>query len=162
MEIKYAILTNCKLQQVGTEFSRKPYAIAVQSGSGLKDQISAAILKLLNERKLEALKEKWWNENPHKVNCPSVDDESNGISIQNIGGVFIVILAGILLSFITLIFEYMYYRKKGLGKLGKRANESASSDTTQSSDVQDTTIDENRFSLHNGSVAHYTNSAFQF
>ncbi|RCN39163.1 hypothetical protein ANCCAN_14919 [Ancylostoma caninum] len=41
-EIKYAALTNCKLQQVGTEFSRKPYAIAVQTGNVLKDQISSA------------------------------------------------------------------------------------------------------------------------
>lgn len=41
-EIKYAELTNCKLQQVGTEFSRKPYAIAVRQGSPLKDEISRA------------------------------------------------------------------------------------------------------------------------
>lgn len=42
MEIKYAILTNCKLQPIGTEFSRKPYAIAVQTGHPLKDKISAS------------------------------------------------------------------------------------------------------------------------
>lgn len=41
-EIKYAALTDCNLQQVGTEFSRKPYAIAVQTGHALKDQISSA------------------------------------------------------------------------------------------------------------------------
>lgn len=41
-EIRYAELTNCQLQQVGPEFSRKPYAIAVQQGSPLKDQISSA------------------------------------------------------------------------------------------------------------------------
>lgn len=40
MEIKYATLTNCKLQQVGQEFSRKPYAIAVQEGSSLKSEIN--------------------------------------------------------------------------------------------------------------------------
>ena len=39
-------------------------------------------------------------------------DESDGISIANIGGVFIVILSGIVLSIITLIFEYFYYRNK--------------------------------------------------
>lgn len=42
MEIKYAILTNCRLQQVGPEFSRKPYAIAVQTGHTLKERISAS------------------------------------------------------------------------------------------------------------------------
>ncbi|CAD6185138.1 unnamed protein product [Caenorhabditis auriculariae] len=111
-EIKYAALTNCKLQQVGTEFSRKPYAIAVQSGHILKDEISSAILMLLNQRRLETLKEKWWTDNPNKVTCPDSSDESDGISIQNIGGVFIVILAGIALSIITLAFEYFYYKRK--------------------------------------------------
>ncbi|KHJ95646.1 hypothetical protein OESDEN_04406 [Oesophagostomum dentatum] len=66
-EIKYAVLTNCNLQQVGTEFSRKPYAIAVQTGHVLKDRLSSAILVLLNQRRLETLKEKWWNNNPKKV-----------------------------------------------------------------------------------------------
>ncbi|CAB3400516.1 unnamed protein product [Caenorhabditis bovis] len=112
-EIKYAALTNCKLQQVGTEFSRKPYAIAVQSGHILKDEISSAILMLLNQRRLETLKEKWWTDNPNKVTCPDSSEESDGISIQNIGGVFIVILVGIVLSIITLAFEYYYYKKKG-------------------------------------------------
>eukprot|EP00081_Caenorhabditis_elegans_P011196 NP_001337311.1 GLutamate Receptor family (AMPA) [Caenorhabditis elegans] len=111
-EIKYAALTNCNLQQVGTEFSRKPYAIAVQSGHILKDKISSAILMLLNERRLETLKEKWWTDNPNKVSCPDSSDESDGISIQNIGGVFIVILAGIALSIVTLAFEYYYYKRK--------------------------------------------------
>lgn len=64
------------------------------------------ILKLLNQRDLEALKEKWWNNNPNKKDCPKAEDESDGISIQNIGGVFIVILVGIALSIVTLAFEY--------------------------------------------------------
>ena len=64
---------------VGDEFSRKPYALAVQQGSPLKDQLNDAyvpgkyiflggakilffsILMLLNQRKLEAIKERWWN-----------------------------------------------------------------------------------------------------
>lgn len=71
-----------------------------------------SILKLLNQRKLEQLKERWWNKNPKKKNCPKLEDESDGISIQNIGGVFIVILIGIALSIVTLAFEYWYYKDK--------------------------------------------------
>lgn len=41
-DIKYLTLTNCDLKQVGEEFSRKPYAIAVQQGSPLKDQFNNA------------------------------------------------------------------------------------------------------------------------
>jgi len=40
--IRYLIMTNCDLIQVGEEFSRKPYAIAVQQGSPLKDQFNNA------------------------------------------------------------------------------------------------------------------------
>lgn len=41
-DIKYLTITNCDLKQVGEEFSRKPYAIAVQQGSPLKDQFNNA------------------------------------------------------------------------------------------------------------------------
>ena len=36
-DIKYAEMINCDLQMVGKEFSSKPYALAVQQGSPLKD-----------------------------------------------------------------------------------------------------------------------------
>ncbi|TRY77929.1 hypothetical protein TCAL_07724 [Tigriopus californicus] len=111
-DIRYQVLTNCDLQMVGEEFSRKPYALAVQQGSPLKDQFNDAILKLLNQRKLETLKERWWNQNPKKKVCDDDDDSSGGISIYNIGGVFIVIFVGIGLAIITLIFEYWYYKNK--------------------------------------------------
>ncbi|EYC37332.1 hypothetical protein Y032_0802g2423 [Ancylostoma ceylanicum] len=139
-EIKYAALTNCKLQQVGTEFSRKPYAIAVQTGNVLKDQISSAILVLLNQRRLETLKEKWWNNNPKKVICPDANSENDGISIQNIGGVFIVILAGIVLSVITLTIEYFYYRRKNVHISGERREDK----------------EEKPISGHNGSITNST------
>ena len=64
------------------------------------------ILKLLNQRTLETLKERWWNQNPEKKVCDDDDDSGGGISIYNIGGVFIVIFIGIGLAIITLIFEY--------------------------------------------------------
>lgn len=41
-DIRYLVMTNCDLQVVGEEFSRKPYAIAVQQGSHLKDQFNNA------------------------------------------------------------------------------------------------------------------------
>ena len=41
-DIKYLELTTCDLMMVGDEFSRKPYAVAVQQGSPLKDQFNDA------------------------------------------------------------------------------------------------------------------------
>ncbi|XP_025153353.1 ionotropic receptor 25a isoform X1 [Harpegnathos saltator] len=110
--IKYLAMTNCDLAQVGEEFSRKPYAIAVQQGSPLKDQFNNAILILLNKRRLEKLKDKWWKYNPARKNCDLENDQSDGISIHNIGGVFLVIFVGIVFACLTLAIEYWYYRHR--------------------------------------------------
>ncbi|XP_033188685.2 ionotropic receptor 25a [Bombus vancouverensis nearcticus] len=110
--IKYLTMTNCDLVQVGEDFSRKPYAIAVQQGSPLKDQFNNAILILLNKRKLEKLKDTWWKKNPERKDCDAENSQSDGISIQNIGGVFVVIFLGIIFACFTLAFEYWYYRHR--------------------------------------------------
>ncbi|XP_053673131.1 ionotropic receptor 25a [Anopheles nili] len=116
-DIRYQVLTNCDLQMVGEEFSRKPYAIAVQQGSPLKDQFNNAILMLLNRRELEKLKEQWWKNDDVQNKCEKPDDQSDGISIQNIGGVFIVIFVGIGMACITLLFEFWYYKYRNNGKV---------------------------------------------
>ena len=41
-DVRYQALTNCDLRVVGEEFNRKPYALAVQQGSPLKDQLNEA------------------------------------------------------------------------------------------------------------------------
>lgn len=75
------------------------------------------ILQLLNRRELERLKEQWWNRNPSAKKCDKQDDQSDGISIQNIGGVFIVIFVGIGLACITLAFEYWWYKYRKVSKV---------------------------------------------
>lgn len=72
--------------------------------------LSSRILKLLNERQLEALKEQWWHKNAKKQECTNVEEETTGISIQNIGGVFILILGGIMISLVILVIEFFYYK----------------------------------------------------
>ncbi|CAJ0597642.1 unnamed protein product [Cylicocyclus nassatus] len=112
-EIRYSLLTNCQLQQVGTEFARSSYAIAVQSGHGLKDQINNAIRMLTGNGRLHLLEEKWWYKNSNKVVCPETSLE-NGMAIQNVGGVFIIILLAITLSAIAFTIEYTYYRRSNV------------------------------------------------
>lgn len=41
-EVDYLVMTSCDFISVGNQFSRKPYALAVQKGSPLKDQLSEA------------------------------------------------------------------------------------------------------------------------
>ncbi|PVD29826.1 hypothetical protein C0Q70_09083 [Pomacea canaliculata] len=100
---KYATYTNCELMVVGEEFSRKPYAFAVQEGSPLRDEVSNVILQLINQRQLEDMKSRWWLRD--KLNCPDIEDESDGISIRNIGGVFLVIAVGSAIALVVLVME---------------------------------------------------------
>lgn len=39
-EIKYELSRNCNLTEVGEVFAERPYAVAVQQGSHLQDEIS--------------------------------------------------------------------------------------------------------------------------
>ena len=39
-QFRYLAMTECDLQVVGGEFRKKPYALAVQKGSPLKDQLN--------------------------------------------------------------------------------------------------------------------------
>nr|XP_022344463.1 ionotropic receptor 25a-like isoform X2 [Crassostrea virginica]XP_022344464.1 ionotropic receptor 25a-like isoform X2 [Crassostrea virginica] len=103
-------MENCDLWQVGEEFSRKPFALAVQNGSPLRNDLSTAILQLLNQRTLEKLKKKWWDKN--KVKCPKLENESEGISLNNIGGVFILIAGGAALALVCLGFELYFFKYK--------------------------------------------------
>lgn len=70
------------------------------------------ILMLLNKRQLEKLKEQWWKNDEVQSKCEKPEDQSDGISIQNIGGVFIVIFVGIGMACVTLVFEYWWYKYK--------------------------------------------------
>ena len=47
-DVRYLAMTNCDLQMVGEEFSKKPYALAVQQGSSLKDPLNEAYVELIN------------------------------------------------------------------------------------------------------------------
>ncbi|XP_055341715.1 ionotropic receptor 25a-like [Paramacrobiotus metropolitanus] len=109
--LQYKANLDCNLTIVGEEFSRKPYALAVQEGSPLRDQLSGVILKLLNQRELELMKEEWWQTRNQK-SCQNNEDENAGISIENIGGVFILVLVGTVLACVMLAFEYYWYKRR--------------------------------------------------
>ncbi|EDW00137.1 ionotropic receptor 25a [Drosophila grimshawi] len=108
-EIRYAVSKNCNLTEIGEVFAEQPYAVAVQQGSHLGDELSYAILMLQKERFFENLKEKYWNEDNR--GCADLD-EQDGISLNSLGGVFMATIVGLVLAMCTLAFEVFYYQKK--------------------------------------------------
>ncbi|GAB0099835.1 uncharacterized protein DMENIID0001_157250 [Sergentomyia squamirostris] len=109
-EIKYEISRSCNLTEVGEEFGKQPYALAVQQGSHIQDELSITILELQKDRVFENLKAKYWNSSA-KGQCTD-DDENEGISLESLGGVFIATLVGLAISLITLAGEVFYYKRK--------------------------------------------------
>ncbi|XP_049883076.1 glutamate receptor ionotropic, kainate 2 [Pectinophora gossypiella] len=114
-EIRYEVTRNCNLTEVGDMFAEQPYAIAVQQGSRLQENLSRALLELQKERFLEMLANKYWNETARQA-CPDAD-ESEGITLESLGGVFIATLFGLGLAMITLAWEVFYYKRKEKNKV---------------------------------------------
>ncbi len=50
LQIKYEYYNNCNFTEVGEPFAEQPYAVAVQQGSHLQEEISRVILELQKDR----------------------------------------------------------------------------------------------------------------
>uniref|UniRef100_A0A8D2MXE1 Glutamate receptor n=1 Tax=Zonotrichia albicollis TaxID=44394 RepID=A0A8D2MXE1_ZONAL len=78
-------------------------------GSPYRDKITIAILQLQEEDKLHVMKEKWWRGN----GCPEDENkEASALGVQNIGGIFIVLAAGLVLSVFVAMVEFIYKLRK--------------------------------------------------
>ncbi|CAL8357181.1 unnamed protein product [Arctogadus glacialis] len=86
-------------------------------GSPYRDKITIAILQLQEEGKLHMMKEKWWRGN----GCPEEESkEASALGVQNIGGIFIVLAAGLVLSVFVAVGEFLYKSRQN-AQLEKRS-----------------------------------------
>ena len=108
--IRYEVYNNCNLTEIGEPFAEQPYALAVQQGSHLQEELSRTILELQKDRYFETLQGKYWNSSTRN-DCPVLDD-SEGITLQSLGGVFIATLIGLGLALITLAVEVVLQKKR--------------------------------------------------
>lgn len=67
------------------------------------------------------MQSKYWNHSS-KGDCQSTDD-TEGITLESLGGVFIATLFGLALAMITLAGEVFYYRRKQIKPLDNKAKE---------------------------------------
>lgn len=109
-EIRYEFYNNCNFTEVGEPFAEQPYAVAVQQGSHLQEEISKVILELQKDRYFESLSSKYWNSTLRSL-CPTLDD-SEGITLTSLGGVFIATLVGLGIAMVVLAFEVYFQRKQ--------------------------------------------------
>jgi len=80
-----------------------------RAGSPYRDKVTIAILQLQEEGKLHMMKEKWWRGN----GCPEEDNkEASALGVENIGGIFIVLAAGLVLSVFVAVGEFVYKARR--------------------------------------------------
>ncbi|KAF0045958.1 hypothetical protein F2P81_002487 [Scophthalmus maximus] len=107
--IDYVTKRNCNLTQVGGLIDSKGYGIGTPLGSPYRDKITIAILSILEDGRLHMLKEKWWSGS----SCLDEERHETGpMGIQNLGGIFIVLASGLVLSVFVAIAEFIYKLRK--------------------------------------------------
>uniref|UniRef100_A0A4W3I6T3 Glutamate receptor n=1 Tax=Callorhinchus milii TaxID=7868 RepID=A0A4W3I6T3_CALMI len=107
--IEFVTQRNCNLTQIGGLIDSKGYGVGTPLGSPYRDKITIAILQLQEEGKLHMMKEKWWRGN----GCPEEDSkEASALGVENIGGIFIVLAAGLVLSVFVAIGEFIYKSRR--------------------------------------------------
>ncbi|XP_070293467.1 glutamate receptor ionotropic, kainate 3 [Salvelinus sp. IW2-2015] len=108
--IDYITQRNCNLTQVGGVIDSKGYGIGTPMGSPYRDKVTIAILSILEDGRLHMLKEKWWS------GSSCLDEErrekAGPMGIQNLGGIFIVLASGLVLSVFVAIAEFIYKLRK--------------------------------------------------
>ncbi|XP_022115207.2 glutamate receptor ionotropic, kainate 2 [Pieris rapae] len=106
--IEYMVERNCDVAQVGGLLDSKGYGIAMKKNSPYRQPMSESILQMQEQGTITRMKDKWWKEKRGGGAC-SDDDASSGdaqpLVLANVGGVFIVLVAGSALAVVCAFFE---------------------------------------------------------
>lgn len=85
--------------------------------SPYRDILSDTILKLQDEGVIQKYYNKWWKEESN-VKCAQEDkrkDLASELGFENIGGIFVILAAGLILSILVAALEFTIkiWRRKG-------------------------------------------------
>ncbi|XP_050301824.1 glutamate receptor ionotropic, kainate 2 isoform X2 [Anthonomus grandis grandis] len=112
--LDYAVQRDCNLTQIGGLLDSKGYGIATPKGSPWRDKISLAILELQEKGVIQILYDKWWKNTGDVCtrDDKSKESKANALGVENIGGVFVVLLCGLALAILVAILEFCWNSKK--------------------------------------------------
>ncbi|TMS07739.1 Glutamate receptor ionotropic, kainate 4 [Larimichthys crocea] len=103
---------NCNLTQIGGLLDTKGYGIGMPLGSVYRDEFDLAILKMQEDNRLEILKRKWWDGGK----CPKEEDHrAKGLGMENIGGIFVVLVCGLLVAIFMAVLEFVWMLRQTPG-----------------------------------------------
>ncbi|KAL8603458.1 hypothetical protein ACOMHN_053125 [Nucella lapillus] len=103
----------CDTMKVGSNLDSKGYGVATPMGSDIRDRLTLSILELREHGELEQLKKYWWFE---MSECPAEkgttkESEDNALTLSKVAGIFYILVAGLALSVISVVMEFLYKTK---------------------------------------------------
>ncbi|KAF2904858.1 hypothetical protein ILUMI_01329 [Ignelater luminosus] len=100
----------CELRPIGGLLDSKGYGIAMPIDAAYRGEINDAILKFQETGVLQTLKDKWWKElNVGEACEETIATPSDGsLTLANVGGVFLVLGIGTLISFLISVIEFLW------------------------------------------------------
>ncbi|CAF1037266.1 unnamed protein product [Rotaria magnacalcarata] len=109
--IEYTVQRECNLTQIGGLLDNKGYGIGLPEGSPHRERFSEIILDLQEKGIIQKSYNKWWK---GKGTCSSdkKDSKANPLGLTNVGGIFVVLLGGIVLSIFVAILEFLWHARK--------------------------------------------------
>uniref|UniRef100_A0A3P9AII1 Glutamate receptor n=1 Tax=Esox lucius TaxID=8010 RepID=A0A3P9AII1_ESOLU len=100
---------NCNLTQIGGLLDTKGYGIGMPLGSPYKEEITLGVLQLAENNRLEILKRRWWEGGQ----CPKEEDHrAKGLGMENIGGIFVVLICGLIIAVFVAIMEFLWSTRR--------------------------------------------------
>uniref|UniRef100_A0A0K8WAY1 Glutamate receptor, ionotropic kainate 2 n=1 Tax=Bactrocera latifrons TaxID=174628 RepID=A0A0K8WAY1_BACLA len=107
--LQYYLNRNCELKQIGEPFNEKHYAIAVPLNAPFRSNLSVGILKLSEKGMLYKIKSKWFTTNETNCNAdPNAAADVSQYTMESVGGLFIVLVGGVLVSILIGILEFLW------------------------------------------------------
>ncbi|XP_071489708.1 glutamate receptor 3-like [Diadema antillarum] len=116
----------CNLIVSGGYLVRTTYALAVQTNSPLRDQLSYAIETLRDSGVLEDLQREWWEMDVPRRRCANLTTwERQGVfsfTVNDLQGVYFMLLLGFLICFLVFIIEIIVFAVCGGKSSGGSGN----------------------------------------
>ncbi|KAL8564048.1 Serine/threonine-protein kinase grik2 [Nucella lapillus] len=111
--IDYQVQRKCDLMQVGGLLDSKGYGIGTPMNSPYRDKLSMAILELQENGKIQLMYKKWWKDAGTCVRDDEVKgSKANALGVENVGGIFVVLMAGLALAVLVAICEFIWKSRK--------------------------------------------------
>ncbi|KAK0092608.1 hypothetical protein PV326_001041 [Microctonus aethiopoides] len=108
--IEYIQERECDLAQIGGLLDSKGYGIAMRKHFPYRNKLNTAVLQMQESGQISDLRKKWWREKRGGGKCEASGKGSAAekLTLDNVGGVFLVLVAGVAVSILYTAWEMIW------------------------------------------------------